>query len=125
MAAIIIIDDQSFSLQVLSAIVGSMNNGYTVKAFPSAQEALDWAANNPIALVITDYRMPGMDGIEFIRSFRSYPACTHVPVIMVSAENAPDVRATAIEAGATDFLAKPVNHQECRDRCRALLEGMP
>jgi DNA-binding NtrC family response regulator len=51
----------------------------------------------------------------------STPFCTHVPVIMVTADEDPEMRLEAVGAGATEFMMKPVNHQECRKLCRKLL----
>ena len=74
-----------------------------------------------MALVLVDYKMPEMNGIEFIRLFRTHLACVHVPVIMVTSDVDPIVRLEALEAGVTEFMVKPVNHHECRDLCRNLL----
>ena len=65
--------------------------------------------------------MPEMNGIEFIRKFRLNPASSHVPVIMVTSIEDRNVRYEALEVGATDFLMKPVDHHECRARCRNML----
>jgi len=65
--------------------------------------------------------MPEMNGIEFIRRFRRNPACENIPIIMVTAIEDRSVRYDALEVGATDFLMKPVDHHECRARCRNLL----
>ena len=123
MATILIIDDQAISRQIHSALIASININHEIRAFACPLEALNWATKNPVILVLTDYKMPEMNGIEFIRSLRNHPVGAHVPVIMVSAENDSGLREEALAAGATDFLVKPLNHHECRERCRALLDA--
>jgi two-component system response regulator RpfG len=123
MATILIIDDEAVSRQILSALVRSIDDSHEIKAFACPQEAFDWATKNSVDLVLTDFNMPVMNGTEFIRMFRSNPACTQIPVILVSADNDPCMRKAAHEAGATDFLGKPVDHDESRILCRTLLEN--
>ena len=121
MVAILVIDDQMISLQILCQLAKSINVNHDVRGFACPQEALDWTKHNQVALVLTDYKMPKMNGIEFIRMFRTLSACAHVPVIMVTADEDPEMRLEALGAGATEFMAKPVNHHECRNLCRKLL----
>jgi two-component system response regulator RpfG len=121
MATILIIDDQLTSRQILQQLVSSIEENLTVKAFENPLEALKWTETNTFNLVLTDYQMPEMNGIEFIKRLRSNPALTHIPVIMVTSIEDKNVRYEALEVGATDFLMKPVDHHECRARCRNLL----
>ena len=121
-SAILIIDDESIARQILRASLEPICNGHEVVVFACAQEALDWAVENPVALVLTDYRMPTVNGIEFIRRFRDHPGGAGVPVILVSGDDDPDLRSHAMAAGATDYMLKPVHPQACAERCKALLE---
>ena len=121
MATIIVIDDQMICRQILCQIVNSIDGNHDVRDFASPQEALAWTKHHPVDLVLTDYKMPGMNGIEFIRIFRTQPECTHVPVVMVTSEGEPLVRHEALEAGVTEFMVKPVDLHECRELCRNLL----
>ena len=84
MATILIIDDQLTSRQILQQLVSSIEGNLTVKAFENPLEALKWTETNTFNLVLTDYQMPEMNGIEFIKRLRSNPALTHIPVIMVT-----------------------------------------
>jgi two-component system response regulator RpfG len=118
---IVIIDDQMTSRQILVQLVKRLEKGVNIRAFANAREALDWTARNPVDLVLTDYKMPEMNGIEFIREFRRDPGCENIPIIMITAIEDRSVRYDALEVGATDFLMKPVDHHECRARCRNLL----
>jgi two-component system response regulator RpfG len=120
-ATIIIIDVQMIFREILCQIVSSINGNHDVRDFASPKEALEWTKHHPVDLVLTDYKMPRMNGVEFIRIFRTHPACADVPVIMVTSEGEPLVRLEALEAGVTEFMVKPVDHNECREFCRNLL----
>ena len=122
MAAVLIIDDQATSRQILSQIVKSIDSSLLVEAFEEAQGALDWLERSPADLILTDYKMPGMDGIEFLRLARSLPTAKHVPIVMITSHEQTDIRHRALELGATDFLNKPIDHAECRARFRNLLQ---
>jgi len=121
MATILIIDDQLTSRQILQHLVSSIDSTITVKAFASPTEAYDWCRENPCNLILTDFKMPQMNGIEFIKKFRTNAASREAPVIMVTCIEDRRVRYEALEAGATDFLMKPVDHYECRARCKNLM----
>ena len=121
MTTIVIIDDQMTSRQILVQLVRSLEDELDIQSFAEPLEALNWAMRNTVDLVLTDYKMPEMNGIEFIRRFRRNPACENIPIIMVTAIEDRSVRYDALEVGATDFLMKPVDHHECRARCRNLL----
>lgn len=121
MATILIIDDQLTSRQILQQLVGSIEEDISVEAFANPLEALKWTSGNVTDLVLVDYKMPEMNGIDFIKRFRTHPSSSHVPVIMVTSIEDRSVRYEALEAGATDFLMKPVDHHECRARCHNLL----
>jgi two-component system response regulator RpfG len=121
MSKILIIDDQLTSRQILKQLVGTIEQGVELHDFANPVEALAWTIRNPADLVLVDYKMPEMNGVEFIRKFRTNPASGHVPVIMVTSIEDRSVRYDALEAGATDFLMKPVDHHECRARCKNML----
>jgi putative two-component system response regulator len=72
-------------------------------------------------LVLLDVDMPGMSGLEVCRRIKSSPATSMVPVVIVTAYSAVDDRVAALEAGADDFLAKPVEQTELVARARSLL----
>jgi two-component system response regulator RpfG len=80
-----------------------------------------WATRNVADLVLVDYMMPDMDGIEFVKRLRSLPGYEHVPIVMVTVHDDRKVRYAALDAGITDFLTKPVDARECLARCRNLL----
>ncbi len=120
-ANVMIIDDQLTSRIILETIVQSIGTNIKVKTFDNAITALDVIASEPPDLIIADYKMPELDGVEFTRQLRTIPSCNDVPVIIITIIEEKTVMYQALEAGATDFLTKPVDHYECKVRCRNLL----
>jgi two-component system response regulator RpfG len=121
MSTILVVDDQLTSLAILERLAGSLDESSRVEAFTDPVEALKWTTWHEIDLVLVDFRMPRMDGVEFTRRFRETEGCKDVPLVVVTSFDAKDIRYRALEAGATDFLTKPVDHIEFRARCRNLL----
>ncbi len=120
-ATVVIIDDQSTGRKILKELVRTIERGLVVHSYAEPYAALEQVKAQPPDLVLTDYKMPGLDGVEFIRRFRAVPGCADVPLIMVTIVEDRRVRYEALEAGATDFLTRPIDHYECRARCRNLL----
>jgi two-component system response regulator RpfG len=118
---VIIVDDQFTGRKILEELIYSVDRGLVVESFADAVEALLRVAERPPDLILTDYKMPGMDGIEFTREVRATPGCADVPLIVVTVVEERRVRYEALEAGATDFLTRPIDHHECRARCANLL----
>jgi two-component system response regulator RpfG len=122
MPTVLILDDQSISRMILEELIHSIDEGLRVESFAEPVAALEWAKNNTIDLVITDFKMPNMDGVEFTHWLRQIPSSIDVPVVIITCVDDKSVRYKALEAGATDFLSKPIDHYECRARCRNLLQ---
>lgn len=121
MSRVVIIDDQSVSRMILAELIRSISDDMAVEAFADPVVALDWVRSNGVDLVLTDFKMPEMDGVEFTQWVRRIPACSDVPVVVITCVDDKAIRYRALEAGATDFLTKPIDHYECRARCRNLL----
>jgi diguanylate cyclase (GGDEF)-like protein/PAS domain S-box-containing protein len=121
MPTVVVIDDRVTNRNILTRLATSVEEGVRVKAFASPQAALDSASGSLPDLVITDYKMPGMDGADFIRAFRALPGAADVPVVVVTVYEDRSYCYQALEAGATDFLLSPVDHVEFRARARNLL----
>lgn len=121
MSTVIVIDDQSIGRMILEELVRSIGDEVEAVSFADPIEALEWAKHHAHDLVLTDYKMPNMDGIEFTQWLRKIPSCTDVPVIMITCMDDKAVRYRALEVGATDFITKPIDHHECRARCTNLL----
>ena len=120
-ARIVIVDDRSTNLRVYAQYVAMMGPDFSAKCFHSAVEALEWLRTEPADLLIVDYRMPEMNGAEFISRIRERAAGSHIPAIIITARQDRECRISALDAGATDFLQSPVSHIEFRDRALLLL----
>jgi len=116
-----IVDDRITNLKILERLATSLSDNVVVKTFDNPLAALDSAAQQEPDLVITDFKMPELDGAEFIRRFRTFDNCIDVPVMVITAYEDKDLRYRALEAGATDYLLSPVDHHEFRVRSRNLL----
>ncbi len=118
---VVIIDDQATGRVVLEHLIRDISPLLSCETFSDPHKALRACVQRQPDLLITDYRMPRMNGIELIRQFRQLPGCEEIPIVVVSVVNDKRVRCETLEAGATDFLAKPIDPNECRARCRNLL----
>lgn len=121
MAIILILDDRATNRNIYARLASAIEEGVSVEVFAEPLDALEWLEHNRVDLVITDYRMPGMDGAEFTRRYRAMPGGLHVPVLVITAYDDRSFRLRALDAGATDFLQSPVDHFELVTRARNLL----
>jgi two-component system response regulator RpfG len=118
---VMVVDDQSTGRAILEQVVRSLDERVAVEGFARPVDAVVWATRNISDLVLVDYMMPDMDGIEFVKRLRALPGYEHVPIVMVTVHDDRKVRYAALDAGITDFLTKPVDARECLARCRNLL----
>jgi two-component system, response regulator RpfG len=114
---VVIVDDRGTARSLLEGLARSLESGIVVESFGDPQDALTYLQTCVPDLVISDYRMPGMDGIEFTRRIRSEARLASVPIIIVSVVEERQIRRLALENGASDFLTRPIDPQECRARC--------
>ncbi|WP_058557224.1 response regulator [Thiohalocapsa sp. ML1] len=118
---VVIVDDQSTGRRVLERLIHTVERDLDVLVFADAPTALAAIEARTPDLILTDYLMPGMDGISFIRRVRELPDLGDVPIVVVTVVDERGVRYRALDAGATDFLNRPIDEHECRARCRNLL----
>jgi PAS domain S-box-containing protein len=121
MAMILILDDRATNRSIYARLATVIEDGVSVEVFGDPLDALEWLEGNRIDLVITDFKMPGMDGAEFTRRLRALPGKSSVPVLVVTAHDDRGFRVRALDAGATDFLQSPIDHFELVTRARNLL----
>jgi len=119
---VLIVDDESTGRTILSKIIQQVEDDIGVEAFDNPLEALKWLDDNHPDLIITDYRMPEMTGIELTRKIRERPGMQDIPIMVITVVSEKSVRYDALEAGATAFLTRPIDQIECRTSCRNLLK---
>jgi two-component system response regulator RpfG len=119
---VLIVDDESTGRTILSKIIQQVEDDISVDAFDNPLEALIWLDDNHPDLIITDYRMPDMNGVDLIRKIREKSASQDIPIMMITVVSEKSVRYDALEAGATAFLTRPIDQIECRTSCRNLLK---
>ena len=115
---ILVVDDVATNVKLLADILTA--RGYDVSRASSGPEALERIRGTSFDLVLLDVMMPGMNGYEVCQAIRADPAIRLLPVVLVTAMD-PSERVRGLEAGADDFLTKPINQPELFARVRSLL----
>ncbi len=118
-ARVLVVDDIAANIKLLEARL--MAEYFQVFTATNGPDALEICARGQCDIVLLDVMMPGMDGFEVCRKLKADPATMHIPVIMVTALDQPSDRVAGLEAGADDFLTKPVNDLAMLTRVKSLV----
>lgn len=118
-ARILVVDDVPANLRLLEARL--LAEYYDVVTARSGHDAIEICESSKVDVVLLDIMMPGMDGFEVCRRLKADPATMHIPVIMITALDQLSNRVRGLEAGADDFLTKPVNDLQLLTRVRSLV----
>lgn len=115
---VLIVDDRPLNVELLSAML----EGYDIQSASSGPEALEVLSQRPYPdLILLDVMMPGMDGYEVVRRIKSREELRDIPVIMVTALGEKQAKLRSLDAGAEEFLSKPVDQLELQVRVRNML----
>jgi putative two-component system response regulator len=117
---VVIIDDNMVNVTVLKVLVRQLADCQSIE-FTDPKQALDWCWRNEADLIVTDFMMPEMNGLEFFHALREVPGCQNVPVLMITASHETEIRHQALNEGVTDFLTKPVDRAEFLARARNMV----
>ena len=118
-AKILVVDDTPHNVKLLADLLGV--KGYMVTTAATGEEALARLAADRPDLVLLDVMMPGLSGYDVCRRIRAEAATALLPVVLVTSLDPAGERVKGIEAGADDFLSKPINQPELFARVRSLL----
>ncbi|HEV8630216.1 MAG TPA: response regulator, partial [Thermoanaerobaculia bacterium] len=116
---VLAVDDQPESLELVAEILAE--EGYRLRLAADGQAALDAVASDPPDCIVLDVMMPRLDGLEVCRRLKQSRRTRFIPIVMLTALSAVDDKVAAFEAGADDFLNKPVHANELRARVRSLV----
>lgn len=116
---ILIVDDESYARQTIEMLL--LKESYELFFAEDAHEALAQLDDEIPDVILSDVMMPNMDGFELCQRIKRNPKWNHVPIILVTALDSKQDLARGLEAGADDFLHKPINGLELRARVRSML----
>jgi putative two-component system response regulator len=117
---ILVVDDDERNLRIIEAML--IPQGYDVLLTQNGYEALKMAKEQSPDVILLDIMMPQIDGFEVARQLKEIEDTRIIPIVMVTALREVEDRVKALEAGADDFLSKPVEKTELRARVSSLLK---
>jgi two-component system, cell cycle response regulator len=116
---ILVVDDHPDNVEIIHARLAS--RGFEVETATNGQEALDRVRENPPHLILLDVMMPLMDGYEVSRRIKGDENLPFIPIILVTARDSTQDKVEGLDAGAEDYLTKPINFPELEARVRSML----
>jgi two-component system, OmpR family, alkaline phosphatase synthesis response regulator PhoP len=119
-AKILVVDDEASIRDMLRDVLTAA--GHTVVTAADGREALPLTLSDKPDLILSDIRMPKLDGLTLCKALRVNPETKIIPIIMLTSYNTSEHMEAAMAAGADDFLPKPLNVDEVKIRVRSLLK---
>ena len=113
---ILVVDDEQRNRRLLRQLLEA--EGHRVSEAADGEAAIECVDQSPPDVILLDLSMPKMDGFEVCRRLKQSPATEHIPILLISALTEREDRLRGIEAGADDFIAKPIDRQEVLLRVR-------
>ncbi len=117
---VLVVDDDRSLLTILSNILGK---DYAVSTVTSGAEALKLLETTVVDLVLLDIVMPEMDGIEVCAAIKANPRTTDLPIIFITGMEDEDGEEAALEAGAVDYISKPIKPRVVESRVRLQMQN--
>jgi diguanylate cyclase (GGDEF)-like protein len=116
---ILVVDDNADNVEIIATRL--RYHGYDVQEATQGEEALTLVGESPPDLILLDVMLPGVDGYEVSRRIRGNPQLPYIPIILVTARDSTQDKVTGLDAGADDYLTKPINLPELEARVRSML----
>jgi len=122
MTTILVVEDHPVMRPTLRDLLKL--EGYEVITAVNGLDAIDKLRDKPVELVITDFMMPKMDGLTLLKFLRSDDRYAHLPILLFTGNANPEVRNQAMDAGADEFLIRPITVQELFNTIERLIPVM-
>jgi two-component system, response regulator RpfG len=119
---VMIVDDQASQRTLVRSIVKDISESIKVSDVADPVQALLLSQKDPPDMLILDFRMPKMDGLEFVRRFRRPLSQRDIPVIFISVVSDANVREAALSAGVIDYIVKPIQPLDFKAKLKSLIE---
>lgn len=116
---VLVVDDEPANVRVLAE---ALQGAYELRFATGGERALDLVTRHPVDLILLDVVMPGLDGFELLRRLKAEPATREIPVIFVTARDEVGEEERGFDAGAVDYITKPISPPIVRARVRTHLE---
>ena len=125
MKQIVIVDDQYTTRLILSQIMLQIElpDEVNVELFECPIKAIEWVSLNTTDLILVDFKMPTMNGQEFLKIIKGQPRFEKTPIVGMSVDDDISLKYQFLEDGAADFFLKPFDYHECMLRCKNLLRN--
>lgn len=121
MSRCLVVDDSGTMRRILRNGLTAMGIEHVAEA-SNGCEALHILQQHPVDFVVTDWNMPGMNGLELVLALRQNPATARLPVLMVTSNTMREAVQQALQAGVDDYMVKPFTMERLRDKVSALQE---
>lgn len=118
-SVIMAIDDDAV---ILSSISATLKNTYNLRLFTSGKTALEYLSEKTVNLILLDYQMPDMTGMEILQKLQANPKTQEIPIVFLTGSVDSDHEASALELGAADYIKKPIQPRLLHTRVRLQLE---
>ncbi len=116
----LVVDDSSTMRRIIVNTLKSLGHQEICEA-GNGREGLESLKDGPFDLIITDWNMPEMSGIDFVRSLRRDDSTSQIPIVMVTTNASRDDIVEAMKAGVTSYVVKPFTHDTIREKLEAAL----
>jgi len=121
MIRILVVDDSIIMRNIVKNTFGTLKVPFDCFEADNGRAALRILESNDITIVFLDWNMPGMDGIELLKTVRAIPKYKNLPIIMVTSERGKFSVIEALQSGATDYIVKPVQEKIFKEKVQEVL----